>query len=507
MKPSDDLHKLIKSLTKAEKTYFKKFSKRHVIGSKNKYVKLFDEIGKQGELYDENKIKECFKDDPFSNQIHVAKNYLFELILRSLSDLYSEKENEYVLFEYLKKIRILIDKNLSKPALKLIRKGIIKADAEFNYLVLYRLYDLEAMLASRKHTGKAHQELKVLLRKKNEILRQLANTSEYKSYSQLLNLVTAGWSYSKTTDDRELVTDILKNPKIKNENYAAGYSSRYELYNIKLKAYRFLLDDEKSLIYRKKAVDLVEQYPDIIEKYPEKYIGRLRDFINYALATETGLAKKIDIESYIAKMRKQMKAVLNSKKSIDTKSLSWCYYYTVQIGYDYAKVNKENFLKTMEEVKSEISFYREYLRERYLLNFYYYCSISYFEFEMYDESLEWLNKFLNHKKSQDFRELYHTMLMFSIILHYELGNYQLVESLINNTKRYYRNKEELYRSEVVLLAFFRQLISAGKEYSDKIFRDLSAELELLSQMVSEKRFLNSFDFKRWVSKKTGFATA
>ena len=42
MKPADTLYKLIKSLTKGEKIYFKKFSKRHVLGSGNKYVKLFD---------------------------------------------------------------------------------------------------------------------------------------------------------------------------------------------------------------------------------------------------------------------------------------------------------------------------------------------------------------------------------------------------------------------------------------------------------------------------------
>ena len=42
--PSQDLYKLIKSLTKTEKRYFSKFAEKHVIGDQNNYYKLFKVI-------------------------------------------------------------------------------------------------------------------------------------------------------------------------------------------------------------------------------------------------------------------------------------------------------------------------------------------------------------------------------------------------------------------------------------------------------------------------------
>ena len=47
MTVSDDLFQLIKSLTKPEKIYFKKFSSIFIEKESSNYLKLFDEIDKQ----------------------------------------------------------------------------------------------------------------------------------------------------------------------------------------------------------------------------------------------------------------------------------------------------------------------------------------------------------------------------------------------------------------------------------------------------------------------------
>ncbi|MCF8434678.1 MAG: hypothetical protein K9G37_09415 [Crocinitomicaceae bacterium] len=57
MKPSTELYKLIKSLTKSEKRFFK-LSSSLQSGDKN-YLKIFDFIEGQGK-YDEDALKEEF---------------------------------------------------------------------------------------------------------------------------------------------------------------------------------------------------------------------------------------------------------------------------------------------------------------------------------------------------------------------------------------------------------------------------------------------------------------
>lgn len=73
---SDELFRLIKSLSTEEKGYFKKFAMRHTTKI-NQYLKLFDAINRQ-EVYDDKTLKKQFRNLP------TLKNYLFELILQSV---------------------------------------------------------------------------------------------------------------------------------------------------------------------------------------------------------------------------------------------------------------------------------------------------------------------------------------------------------------------------------------------------------------------------------------
>src|SRR5687768_5480777 len=86
MKKTSTLHNLIKSLTQNEKRVFKIFATRHVVNDKNNYVKLFESIERL-DKYDENKLRNKIKTEPFSRYLPAAKNYLYNLILECL-DIY-----------------------------------------------------------------------------------------------------------------------------------------------------------------------------------------------------------------------------------------------------------------------------------------------------------------------------------------------------------------------------------------------------------------------------------
>ncbi len=73
---SDDLYRLIHSLTTEEKGYFKKFALRHS-EKQSKHLQLFDAIGGQ-ENFEETSLKKKF------SGYTVMKGYLFEMILTSL---------------------------------------------------------------------------------------------------------------------------------------------------------------------------------------------------------------------------------------------------------------------------------------------------------------------------------------------------------------------------------------------------------------------------------------
>lgn len=110
---SDDLFRLIKSMSKTEKSYFKKFAERHVIGEQNNYLKLFDAIERQ-EVYDEKKI---LREEKYIKQLPYLKNYLMDAVLKSLQVFYAEHTREHRLRRMMDNAWLLYQKGLFDLAL------------------------------------------------------------------------------------------------------------------------------------------------------------------------------------------------------------------------------------------------------------------------------------------------------------------------------------------------------------------------------------------------------
>src|SRR5438105_1859767 len=81
-KPSDSLHRLIRSMNKPEKRYFKIYASRHS-SEKNNYLKLFEVIDRQVQ-YNEESIVKKFHRETFIKKLPIAKARLFDTVLRSL---------------------------------------------------------------------------------------------------------------------------------------------------------------------------------------------------------------------------------------------------------------------------------------------------------------------------------------------------------------------------------------------------------------------------------------
>jgi hypothetical protein len=114
--PSEDLWKLIHSLNISEKGYFVKFAKRHSPEKENNYIRLFDAISNQSEKYDENDLKSKFKNEKFIKQLTSAKNYLYNMILKSLVSYNDDKSTESVLSGLKEQYTILFQKTLFDQA-------------------------------------------------------------------------------------------------------------------------------------------------------------------------------------------------------------------------------------------------------------------------------------------------------------------------------------------------------------------------------------------------------
>ena len=115
---SDDLHRLISSLTMQEKRHFKMSALgSYTRNGQNNYIRLFDAIGNQ-EHYDEEKIKEQFKGETFIRHLPSEKNYLFSLVRKSLRRFHSQSNVDITLKELLIDAEILQEKSYEQFSAK-----------------------------------------------------------------------------------------------------------------------------------------------------------------------------------------------------------------------------------------------------------------------------------------------------------------------------------------------------------------------------------------------------
>ena len=119
-KSSNYLYELIKSLTKAEKRYFKIYASRHTANnSENNNQILFDAIDKQTEFNESILVKSLSK-HLFIKKFSITKARLYETILKSLDGYYAEKSATKIILSEIHYIEILYKKSLYNQCAKKI---------------------------------------------------------------------------------------------------------------------------------------------------------------------------------------------------------------------------------------------------------------------------------------------------------------------------------------------------------------------------------------------------
>lgn len=120
LKGSDHLHRLIRSLSRAEKRYFKLQTARHTPGGKSNMQLLFDAIANMEE-YDEGALLERFRDQALTNRFPVTKRRLYEAVLRSLEGFHADASVDARLHRTLNQVELLHKRALYEEAAKLLQ--------------------------------------------------------------------------------------------------------------------------------------------------------------------------------------------------------------------------------------------------------------------------------------------------------------------------------------------------------------------------------------------------
>ena len=117
------------------------------------------------------------------------------------------------------------------------------------------------------------------------------------------------------------------------------------------------------------------------------------------------------------------------------------------------------------------------------------------------DALKWLNRIIN-SEDQDIREDVHSFSrILNLIIHYELGNNDVIEYYLRSTYRFLLKKHDLHLYQQYILDFIRNLSKDTRTSLRDRFVSLRTKMITLSESKYDKRPFVYFDIISWLDSK------
>jgi tetratricopeptide (TPR) repeat protein len=496
MKPSHELFRLIRSLSKSEKRFFKLMSSLQS-GEKN-YIKLFDAIEKQEE-YDEEAIKEQFREETFIRHLPSEKNHLYKLILKSLRLFYSENSISALLAEHIQSIEILYNKALYSECSKLVKKAKKIANAHERFYYLFELIKWEKTLLEEEfQAGVFDKDLNKLIKEEHQVIDKLRNLAEYQILYSKINYVFRKGGYVRNEQERTIVNEILSHPLINGKNTALSKRAAATCYYVKGLCAITSNEVEESFSNFSRVVRIFEENPNLIQDIPKQYIKSLGNLFYYYI----GAGDHEKLFALIEKMRSLRDQAGFNRIDIQMRIFISTHYFEL-LAYDRMG-EYDKALGMLKGIRHNLNEYGEKLTKEDEVLFGHAMANVLFGAKQYREALRQLNVVLNDNESNLRQDIYSFSKLFNLVIHYEIGNFDLLDYLVKSTERYYqKRRKDLglgYDFEIAFIRAFKRLVKAVKsaDRTAAIFQHMKAELTEVIHDQNERVALEYFDYITWI---------
>lgn len=483
------MYDLVKSLSSAERRYFKLFINSKDASS-NKYVRLFDAISASDHFDDEALLRAVYGNEKVtSRKYSELKAYLYDLVIKSLQAYDDTSSVDYRLKNQLLGVRTLYKRSHfedCKAILAKVKKTAISYEA-FN--VLIEVLDWEKRIAyAQTDISFLDREMKRITKEEQEYLHKLTNISAYRNiFFQILVGIRKDVSRSKT--QREEFAALMENPLMKSEAEAHSFTAKVLFYRI-LSIYYFSTSNfETFYSSSKNLIKLMERNKLMLKEDVSEYISALNNHI----ISCGRLSKVQEVRETLDKLNKVKPITADDEVKIHRQYFMNKFRLCISTGeFEEGGRELKRHLKAVERFDKQL-----FIKS----NFYFQYFCIYFGTGNYEEALNSLNDWLKMSESVERKDLQSLARILNLIIHYELGNTMLLDSLLRSTYRYLNKANRLSEFERKMMNFIRE---AGKPHSRKemqqILETLKQDFEELSRQPSYGVF-DLFDIIAWLESK------
>lgn len=496
MKPTQELHQLIKSLSKTEKTYFKKFASRHY-KENNTFLKLFTELERKhvNGSYAEDDIKTKFKDEVFVTQLAVTKNYLYNNILKSLNLYYAEDNIEIKLSSLINSAIILYRKELFPHCIKIIGKAKMLAQRFDKPSKLLEAIHIERQaLRVNSSLNEVSEALMKNYDEEQEVLKKLKNISEYRRLYDSIVIYATAKGISRDKQNSARLEKLLSNKLINDYKLAKYFQSRVIFMLIHCFTSNLKGDSPKAYQYGLKLLEVIGDSEDNKTIAAYEYLLALQELMLSSHSQDKNKEAEYYFKRLTDEQDKLLKHAPNKVRNfLKMRTLTGMMNINSGQGRFEENIVVINELLDLSKQNESASYRDEVLVTNFL------AAISFFAIGKYDESLGYLNRIFNSKAFELREDIQISCRILNLILHYELSHMGSLEYYIKSTYRYLKKRNRLSPFEKLLFDFIKQSLSLSTE--KELFKSLKKfqiELEILSKKKGRLDSVMVIDISAWI---------
>lgn len=489
----DILFQLVQSLEKAEKRHFKLYIKRSSSRDNLKIVRLFDALDKLKE-YDEKLLLKKLTGIQ-KPQLANLKTHLYKQILASLRLLKSADSIDLQLNEQFDYGHILYKKGLFQQSLRILERAKELAKSHQKYNFLTQVLALEKRIENLHITRSMHDRAEQLSAETIEITSRINIVERLSNLALQLYSWYIRYGHARNEEDETGVKQFLKDSLPQGAEDQQGFYERLYLYQSYC-WYAFIRQDFLQYYrYTQKWVNLFHEQPLMVRVETGHYIKGIHNLLN----------AHFDLRNYrqFAITLKQFEALSRTQRVQEHDSFriqAFIYISQARINQHFMLGTFRQGLSLVPGIEEKMAEYSLFLDRHRVLVLNYKIATLYFGSGDYATCIDYLQKIIHDQVDLRYDLQCYSRLLH-LLAHYEMGNFDIMESLTKSVYRFMAKMENLTVVEEEMFRFLKNSFRVSRQKLRTELENFLNNIKHLEKNRFETRAFAYLDIISWVESK------
>jgi len=492
-KAHDHVHRLVCSMTRAEKRYFKLYTGRHMPGGRSNQQTLFDAIAAMRD-YDEKALLDRFGKEAFTHRFAITKRRLYEAILRSLDAFHAEGSVDARLARLLHQVELLHGRALYADAAKLLTgvRRLARRHDRHAALGAVLLWE-RRLLEVANYGGAGAKDLARIARESRELRDEQAEQDELWDLKSRLFLGLYRQGQVRDATGMEEVRALLGHPLLRDPARLRTAKARF-LFHHAHGAAAFATGDLETCHHHLYANrDLLTTQQERFGDEPNLVLGVLSNLVYVCVRLGR-------YEEAFARLR-EFRGAPAAWSMPDTEDIDLKLFSTSTSLELAVHTRMGAFGKAVELVPATergLARYGERMGPMRMAGLQYQLAYAHFGAGRPDLALKWIHQLFNGTPAGEGEEVACFGRMLHLLALLDAGRMDLLPYALRNTERHMRNRGRAHRFEQALLAMVRDMLRAkGEEALRAALRRFLDAVLPLEQEPMEQVVFDHLDPVAW----------